>query len=60
MAESLPLLRIDERRLERALRNSEGLRCDANASAIKHRKGNLIALAFFADAVFRGDFAICE
>jgi hypothetical protein len=37
MAEGLPLVRVGQRLLERALRNTGGLCSDANAPAVKSR-----------------------
>src|ERR1700684_3547528 len=60
MAKRLALLRVSQRRFERALRDTGGLRRDANAPAIERRKRNLISFAFFADAIPGGHFAIAE
>ena len=60
MAEGLPLLRVTQRRFERALRDSGGLRGDADSSAIKSRERDLVSFAFLADAIPRGHLAIGE
>src|SRR5271169_7156494 len=60
MAERLPLLRVAQRRFERALRDSGGLCGDADAAAIESRKSDLISFAFLADAIPGGHFAIAE
>ena len=58
VAKSGALPRICQRLLERALGDSGGLRGDADTPAIERGQGNLVALAFGAQAIFGGDLAI--
>src|ERR1700687_1686687 len=60
MAESLPLLRVRKRLLERPLRDAGSLCGDADASAIERRERDLVPLAFVSDAVADRHFAIGE
>ena len=46
--------------VECALREADGLRGDADASAIESGESDFEALAFFAEAIGGGDFAIVE
>ena len=52
--------RVGDRRFERALRDSHGLRGDADAAAVEEFQRDLQPLAFFAQAIFLRDFAIGE
>ena len=52
VAEGHALLRVLQRRLERALGNAHGLRPDADAPAVERRERHLVAFALVADAVF--------
>ena len=58
MAECLALLRVAQGGFERALRDSGGLRGDADAAAIEGGKRDFISFAFGADAIGGGHFAI--
>ena len=60
MAEGLALLRVGQRRFERALRDPGGLRGDADAPAIERGERDLVAFAFLADAICDRHFAIGE
>ncbi len=51
---------VGDRRFERALRDSHGLRGDADAAAVEKFERDFQALAFFAQAILFGDFAIGE
>jgi len=46
--------------VEGALGEADGLRGDADAPAVESGKGDFEALAFFAEAIGGGDFAIVE
>ena len=46
--------------VEGGLREADGLRSDADASPIESGEGDFEALAFFAEAIGGGDFAIVE
>ncbi len=46
--------------VERALSEADGLRGDADAAAVERAEGDFEALAFFAEAIFGGNFAIVQ
>ena len=53
LAELLALLHVCERGVERALRDADHLRADADASFVQRLDGDLVALADGAEHVFR-------
>src|SRR5712671_1497875 len=59
-AEGATLLGVFHGFFERALRESDSERADANASAVQCAESDLQALAFFAQAIFCGHFAIVQ
>ena len=60
LAELDALLGIAQRLLKRALGDAQGLRGDADASAVQRGHGDLEALALLAQQVFLGDLHVIE
>ncbi len=60
LAESFSLLGVAHRGFQRALRQAQRLRCDADAAAVERFERDSQALAFFAQAIFCRDAAILQ
>ena len=59
-AEAFAFARIAQGRFIRGARHAHGLRGDADASAFQAGQGDLVALPFFANQIFRRDAAVLE
>ena len=59
-AESVALLGVLDRFVERALRQADGLRGDSDAAAVERAERDLEPLPFFAQAIFGWHFAIVQ
>ena len=59
-AETFALACVLQGRFIRGARHAHGLRSDADASAFQAGQGDLVALSFFANQIFRRDAAVVE
>src|SRR5207245_5065396 len=60
LAELLALLRVFQRRVQRAARHSDHLRADADPARVEGLDRDLVALTDLTDDVRRGDLAMIQ